>query len=445
MEALLPQARADLARLVAIPGVSALDAGAVAQSAAAVHELLAGLGLDVRTVTGRRPDGTAGLPAVLATRPAPPGRPTVLLYAHHDVQPPGDLALWRTDPFQATEVDGRLYGRGTADDKAGLMVHVTALRALLAQWGPDDGVGVVVFVEGEEESGSASFADLLATHHDALAADVIVVADSDNWTPQDPSLTVSLRGMVMADLEVATLRQGLHSGLFGGPVPDAVMALTTLLARLWDEDGALAVPGLQGARRTGLTVTDEEYARQAGLREGVRLIGTGALLDRVWNQAALTVTGIDVPGVPQAANVLLPSARARLVLRVPPDRDPGECSAALADFLTTDPPFGARVTYTLTDTGRGFAAPLDGPVYDTARQALGQAFGRDVVEQGVGGSIPFIADLTGAFPQATVVVTGVEDPQTFAHAANESLHLGLFANAALAETLFLSSLEPPPR
>ena len=444
VDALLPQARADLARLVAIPSISALDPAAVADSAAAVHELLAGLGLETRTVTGTRPDGEPGLPAVIATRPAPPGRPTVLLYAHHDVQPAGDLSLWRTDPWQATEVDGRLYGRGTADDKAGVMVHVLALRALLAQWGPGDGVGLVVFVEGEEESGSVSFTDLLATHRDTLAADVIVVADSDNWTPQDPSLTVSLRGMMMADVEVATLTQGLHSGIFGGAAPDAVMALTTLLARLWDEDGALAVPGLEGARRTTLTVDDDEYVRQAGLLDGVGLIGSGAVLDRVWNQASLTVTGIDVPSVAQAANVLLPSARARLVLRVPPDRDPRECSAALERFLTTDPPFGAQVTYTLTETGRGFAAPLDGPVYDAARAALSEAFAREVVEQGIGGSIPFIADLADAFPRATVVITGVEDPQTFAHAANESLGLDLFGNAALAEALFLESLATMP-
>lgn len=439
---LLPGLRTDLEALAKIPSVSAdsFDPDQVAASAEAVAALLAGAGLQPQVVRAEHPDGRPGHPAVIARRTAPPGRPTVLLYAHHDVQPPGDPDEWHSPPFVPTERDGRLYGRGTADDKAGVLVHVGTLRALLSGWGEDDGVGIVVFVEGEEEAGSGSLPALLERYHDQLQCDVIIVADSDNWTPDDPSLTVSLRGLVMADVEVATLPQGLHSGLFGGAVPDAVMALTTLLARLWDEDGTLAVPGLEGALRTTLTSSEQDYATGAGLLPGVRLIGRGPILDRVWNRCSLTVTGIDVPPVQQAANVLLPAVRARLVLRVAPDLDPQACSDALRDFLLADPPFGATVEYRLRETGQPFAAPLTGPVYDLARQALGTAFGRDVVEQGVGGSIPFIADLAAAFPEAAVLATGVEDPRTHAHAANESLHLGLFEKACLAEILFLDGL-----
>ncbi|HEX5512360.1 MAG TPA: M20/M25/M40 family metallo-hydrolase, partial [Actinomycetales bacterium] len=247
VEALMPGVRADLEALVRIPSVSAaaFDQSTLVTSAEKVAELLRDAGMpEVEILRASRPNGTDGAPAVVARRPAPQGAPTVLLYAHHDVQPPGDPADWTSPAFEPTERDGRLYGRGTADDKAGVMAHVAALRALLPGWGPEDGVGVVVFVEGEEESGSPSFADFLNRYRDRLQADVIVVADSDNWTVDTPSLTTSLRGLVEADVEVRTLAHAVHSGMYGGVVPDAMMAMTTLLARLWDESGDLAVPDL---------------------------------------------------------------------------------------------------------------------------------------------------------------------------------------------------------
>ncbi len=453
MAAVLPGARADLEALVRLPGVSADPASAavLARSADAVAALLRGAGLDdVRVLSAPRPDGSDGAPAVVGRRPAPPGAPTVLLYAHHDVQPPGTPDGWTTPAFEPTERDGRLFARGAADDKAGVLVHVGALRALLPTWGPDEGVGVVVFVEGEEEVGSPSFSAFLAAHADLLAADVIVVADSDNWSVDVPSLTTSLRGLVDATVTVRTLDHAVHSGMYGGPVVDATTALLRLLDRLRDDDGAVAVPGLRpGDARTvrGLPeVTPERLRADAGVLDGVALVGSGPLAQRLWHAAAITVIGVDVPPLERASNTLAAAARARVSLRVPPGTTPADAFAALRDHLLAAAPFGAHVEVELDESGQPFAGDVDGPVYDAARTALARAWGlagpQDVVHAGVGGSIPFIAELVEQFPAATVLVTGVEDPDTRAHGHDESLSLAVFGRALLAEALLLDHLAP---
>ncbi len=241
----LPSVRADLEQLVRIPSVSAAPEHAddVEASAEATRALFAAEGFDTQIL---RSGG--GAPAVLAHKPGPPGTPTVLLYAHHDVQPEGDHDAWDSPPFEPTERDGRLYGRGAADDKAGIAAHLAAVRAL----GDALPVGVKVFVEGEEEIGSPTLEAFIAEHGSLLEADVIVIADSGNWDIGEPALTTSLRGLVRATLEVRTLRHGVHSGMFGGVVPDALMALTRVLASLHDDDGSVAVAGLvtvRGCRR----------------------------------------------------------------------------------------------------------------------------------------------------------------------------------------------------
>jgi acetylornithine deacetylase/succinyl-diaminopimelate desuccinylase-like protein len=383
---------------------------------------------------------------VVARRPAPAGAPTVLLYAHHDVQPPGREEDWTSPAFEPTERDGRLYGRGTADDKAGVMAHLAALRVLLPMWDDDEGVGVTVFVEGEEEIGSPSFAEFLRVHRDRLAADVMVVADSDNWTVDQPSLTTSLRGLVEAVVEVRTLEHAIHSGMYGGAVPDALMALTRVLDRLWDDAGDLAVPDLVRDEAADLPYEEATLRADAGVREGVSLVGTGSLLSRMWTRPSLTVVGVDAPSVAQASNTLQPSARAKLSLRVAPGQDPTEAFEALRSHLLASAPWGAQVEVTLKETGSAFRGDVEGPVYDTARWALSQAWdGATVVHSGIGGSIPFIADLKEQFPDATVLVTGVEDPDTRAHGYDESLHLTVFDRACLAETLLLAALAEAPR
>ncbi len=444
----LPGVRADLEALVRIPSVSAraFDQAHVQASAEKVEALLRGTGLtDVQVLRGTRPDGTDGAPAVVGRRPAPAGRPTVLLYAHHDVQPPGEDTDWASPAFEPTERDGRLFGRGTADDKAGVMAHVAALRTLLPTWGPDDGVGLVVFVEGEEESGSPSFTDFLGRNTGLLRADVIVVADSDNWDVHTPSLTTTLRGLVEADVEVSTLRSAVHSGMYGGVAPDAMMAAVTLLSRLYDADGSLAVPGLLRTEAAPVAYEEDQVRSDAGVLAGVGLVGTGTLVERMWTAPALTVTGLDAPSVARASNTLQPTVRARLSMRVAPGQDPQQAYEALERHLTADPPFGARVTVTCKELGKAFSGDVGGPVYDAARWALSQAWdGAEVVHQGIGGSIPFIADFVETFPDATVLVTGVEDPLTQAHGYDESLHLGVFARACLAETLLLQRLGADP-
>ncbi|MFB9377740.1 dipeptidase [Kineococcus gynurae] len=442
-EAVAPGVRADLEALVRIPSVSAaaFDQAHVEASAEAVADLLRGAGLpSVRVVRVPGPDGRPGAPAVLARRPAPEGRPTVLLYAHHDVQPPGDDADWASPPFEPTERDGRLFGRGAADDKAGVMAHVAALRTLLPRWSDDDGVGVTVFVEGEEEVGSPSFGTFLQTFRDDLAADVIVVADSANFAVGVPALTTTLRGLVDCEVRLDVLSHAVHSGINGGPVLDALTLLCRLLATLHDEAGDVAVAGLHRGTATDPGLDEATFRTDAGVLDGVRLAGTGSLADRLWTRPALAVVGLDATPVDRASNTLLPSARAKLSLRVAPGQDPAEAARALHEHLLAHAPFGARVQVVPGEEGRPFSADTSSAAHDVARRAFAAAFGAEVVETGMGGSIPFVADLAAVYPGAAILVTGVEDPDSRAHGADESLHLADFARVCLGEVLLLEGL-----
>jgi len=452
----IPSVRASLERLVRIPSVSA-DPAAAPQLETSAREVAAQLrqaglpNVDVVTVPG-------GQPAVLGWRPGPPGAPTVLLYAHHDVQPAGDRAAWDSDPFQPQERGGRLYGRGAADDKAGVAVHLAALRA----HGGRLPVGVTVFVEGEEEIGSPAISRLLAGHLDRVRADVVVLADSANWTTDVPALTTSLRGGVNVTVGVRTLRHGVHSGLYGGPVPDALTALCRLLATLHDERGDVAVAGLArgaagppggAAGSPGLSppalappalaapeLTEEQLRAEAGVLDGVRLTGTGSLAERLWARPAIAVIGLDAPAVDAASNTLIPAARARVSLRVAPGDDAAAASAALVAHLESHAPWGARVTVVPGATIAPYAVPTGGRAYRAAHAALAEAWGRPAVDIGVGGSLPFVSAYAELVPGAEILITGVEDPGTRAHGPNESLHLTTFARACLAETLLLRNL-----
>ncbi len=429
----LPAVRADLERLVRIPSVSADPAAAEAlrASAEAVAGLLVSAGLDVDVV---RAGG--GQPAVIGRRPAPPGAPTVLLYAHHDVQPAGDVADWDSDPFEPVERGGRLFGRGAADDKAGFALHLAALRAL----GDGLRVGVTVLVDGEEEIGSPTLGPILDEHRDRLAADVVVIADSTNWRVGVPALTTTLRGGTAAVVEVRTLRHAVHNGVYGGPVPDALTALVQLLATLHDQRGDVAVAGLHRGTADPLDLTDERLRADAGLLDGVRLLGTGSLTSRLWAGPAISVVGIDAPAVDSAPLTLVPVARAKVSLRIAPGDDGVAAREALVEHLRAHAPWGASVTVSAGGAVESFAARTDGPAYAAARAALADAWGVPAVEIGVGGSISFVTTMARAFPDAEILITGVEDPDTRAHGANESLHLGDFERACLAEALLLRNL-----
>ena len=439
IQQVLPSVRADLEELVRIPSVSADPAAApyVRASAEAAATLLRGAGLpevDILAIDG-------GQPAVVARRPAPPGAPTVLLYAHHDVQPPGDPANWDTEPFQPAETGGRLFGRGAADDKAGIAVHLAALRV----HGDELPVGVTVLIEGEEEIGSPTLIPFLDAFSERLAADVVVFADAVNWSADVPSLTTSLRGGAAITVELRTLDHAVHSGLFGGPVPDALTALCRLLATLHDDNGDVAVAGLTRGAADPVDLTDARLRADAGLLDGVRLIGTGSLTDRLWAAPSLTVVALDAPATKNASNTLQPAARAKISLRVAPGDDADRACEAVQAHLRTHAPWGAHVTVTCGATAAPFTVRTGGRAYHAVRAALSEAWDTPVVDIGAGGSIPFVTAYAERFPDAEILITGVEDPDARAHGANESLHLATFERACLAETLLLGTLAAPPR
>ncbi|WP_136707040.1 dipeptidase [Agromyces sp. H66] len=445
VDAGFPATVADLARLVRIPSVSwpAFDPAHVATSADAVAELLRGTGVFELVDVRRAPvaDGAElGQPAVVASRAARNGRPTVLLYAHHDVQPPGRDEDWETPPFEPTQRGDRLHGRGAADDKAGIMAHVGAIRAFAEAAGDFD-LGLAVFIEGEEEWASRSFANFLHENRDLLAADAIIVADSGNWDVETPAITVALRGAVAFNLRIDTLAHASHSGMFGGAAPDAMLAAIRLLDSMWADDGSVAVDGLRSIDLTTPSYDEAQLRAEAGLLDGVTPIGNGTLLSRIWAQPAITVTGIDAPDVANASNTLVPGVRVRVSARIAPGQDAAEAFAAIRTHLEAHAPFGARLTFEDVDTGQPFLVDTSGWAVAETRAAMAEAWGREPLEIGVGGSIPFIAELVEEFPEAQILVTGVEDPDSRAHSPNESLHLGVFKRALLAEALFFARLE----
>ena len=429
----LPGVRADLERLVRIPGIAfdGFDPGELDRSANAVADLLRGCGLSP----------TISHHAVIARRPAPPGAPTVMLYAHHDVQPAGDRSLWTGDPFEPQGRDGRLYGRGTADDKAGIMAHVAALRA----FGDELPVGVVLFIEGEEEFGSRSMPAILREHADDLRADVIVIADSSSWDTGAPALTTSLRGEVNCFVEVRTLKAAVHSGIYGGPAPDALTVLARLIATLHRPDGTVAVAGLGGYDSATVDYPEDRFRHLAGVLDGVQLIGSGSIAARNWTMPAISVLGIDAPPAGDAPNAIVPTARAKISLRVPPGTDAHNAWAALKTHLEEHTPWGARTTITVEVTAQPNSLPTSGPVIEAAHAALTEAWdGTAPVDMGLGGSIPLVADLQSLYPQATILVTAAEDPYSSTHSPNESLPVPDFTKICLSEALLLNNLASIP-
>jgi acetylornithine deacetylase/succinyl-diaminopimelate desuccinylase-like protein len=445
VQAGLPTTIADLSDLVRIPSVSwdGFDPQHVAESAAAVKALLEGLGVfeSVEIAQARLADGEGlGQPAVLASRPARNGKPTILLYAHHDVQPPGKDEDWDSVPFEPTVRGDRLYGRGAADDKAGVLTHIASIRALTAVLGPDFDLGLSVFIEGEEEFGSRSFKNFLLDHHDQLEADAIVVADSDNWNTTTPALTIALRGNVKLHVKVSTLAHASHSGMFGGAVPDSMLATVKLLASLWDDNGSVAIDGLTSYDMTTPEYSEELLREEAALLDGVSPIGTGSILSRIWAQPTVTVTGIDAPSVINASNTLAASTTVVLSSRIAPGQKASAAFDAIVKHLHDNAPFGAHLEISDVDLGDPFLVDTSGQSVTDARAAMFEAWGVEPVDTGIGGSIPFLADLVEQFPAAEILVTGVEDPDSRAHSPNESLHLGVFRRAILTEALLLAKL-----
>lgn len=429
----LPETIADLHQLIAIPSISSQpehDADTLA-CANLVADLLRGTGCpEVHLLQA------GGKPAVYGHFPAPDGKPTVLLYAHYDVQPVGDEAAWTSAPFTPQERDGRLFARGSADDKAGIAVHLAALRAFDGQ----PPVGVKLFIEGEEEIGSPSMEALLDTFASELTADVFVIADSVNWSVGSPSLTTSLRGVVDAVVTVSTLETGLHSGQYGGVVPDALTSLCRLLATLHDERGNVAIAGLVTGDAPDLDYPADRLQSETGLLEGVEQIGDGSVVERMWFKPSASVLAIDTTRVADASNTLIPTASAKVSVRLAPGQSAEAAERALHEHLLANAPWGAKVEVHGGQRGEPSSIAMDGPHATAAQEAFAVAFGTEAVQIGCGGSIPIVAEFAERNPGATVLVTAVTDPDSRMHGIDESLDLGDFAKAAIAETLLLENL-----
>jgi acetylornithine deacetylase/succinyl-diaminopimelate desuccinylase-like protein len=438
---LFPEALETLKDLVQIPGIAwdAFDASQLDKSAEAVMSLFEELGVfdKVEILRAGYGDSQLGAPAIVATRKAKNSRPTILLYAHHDVQPPGDDALWESTPFEPEIRNGRMYGRGAADDKAGIIAHYASVKLLAEIAGADFDLGLAVFIEGEEEAGSPSFASFLEAHKDQLEGDVIVVADSGNWSTTVPAITTTLRGLASLEFEVRTLDHAVHSGMYGGAVPDAMLALVRILGSMWDENGSVTISGLFSTEKNNLDYSEAQLRADSGLLPSTLPIGSGPILSRIWTKPALTLIGLDFPTVALSSNTLVPSLRAKLSLRIAPGDDPERALEALKGHILAHNSLGAEITFGAVELGKPFSLGESGWAKTLAEQSLSLAFGEKSVDIGIGGSIPFIAELERVFPKAQVLVTGVEDPDSRAHSPNESLHLEGFQSAILAQLLFL--------
>jgi acetylornithine deacetylase/succinyl-diaminopimelate desuccinylase-like protein len=432
----MPRNVADLSRLVAIPSIAFpdYDTSTVRASADATAEILEASGFaGVRLI--ELPDGVEH-PAVFGEARGPEGAPTVLLYAHHDVQPEGPVDEWASPPFEPTVRDGRLYGRGTSDDKCGIVMHAAALRA----WGGGPPATVKVIVEGEEEASTAHLPFLIGDHEELLAADVVGVADGGNWRTGVPALDTSMRGVVDCRVTVRVLDLAVHSGSFGGVIPDALSSLARILATLHDDEGNVAIAGLASSPWDGYQMTDDEVREEAPVRPGVRLIGSGTISERLWSRPAVSVLGIDAPRVREASNQLVPVASAKVSLRIPPEQDADTARNLLEKHLIDHAPWGVEIHVDAGEAGGGMRIASDGPAFAAMLRAMEAAYGRPAVQSGSGGSIPLVPVLSRSFPKAEILVYGASDEKSQYHSIDESVDLGDFERAALAEALLFAEL-----
>lgn len=433
---LMPRALADLGELVAFRSVADADVEDPAQCTAAAHwvrQALRDEGLTGDLV--RTPDGSD---AVIGHYQGPPGAPRVLLYAHYDVQP-ATPAEWTGDPWTLTEREGRYYGRGAADCKGSVITHLTALRALRADG--DYPVSLTVVVEGSEEQGTGGLEQLVLAAPDTFAADVILIQDTGNAAVGVPTLTVALRGVVDATVRVQALSTSLHSGAFGGAAPDALAALIAILASLRNADGDTVIDGLPATGTwDGMGYDREQFARDAGLVDGARVLGSGTVADQIWARPAATVLGIDAPAVDGAVAAIQPRAAARVNLRIPPSVDLAEAETALVEHLRSHAPWGVEVAVEVTGRGRPFAARTDTTAFAELSNALAQSYGRSTVTNGQGGAIPLTAALAEVHPQAAIVMLGLSEPESQMHAPDESVHPGEIEHIALGTALFMRRL-----
>lgn len=436
VSAQFPDTIRELEELIRIPSCAfpSFNQTHVDASAEATRRLLSAAGLqDARII-----EVPGGAPAVYGETPGPPGSPTVLLYAHHDVQPPGPIDQWETDPYEPVVRDGRMFGRGTSDDKCGIVMHTAALRAF-------DGappVTIKVIVEGEEEATAEHLDFLIGEHAELLRCDAAIIADSGVYERGRPGITTSIRGVISLEIEVRVAEKAQHSGEFGGPAPDAIMALARIISSCHDDRGNVTIPGM--IRRTSRShdpiYTEEQFREDMGLRPGVALLGDGALTDRMWFGPTLNVVGIDAPTVREASFQIVPVARAMVTMRLAPEQDPVEAIGLLSTHLREHAPWGVEVVIEAEDVGRGYEVTPEGPAIDAMLRAQREAWGVEPMLMGMGGSIPIVPVFADAVPQAEILMLGPGDELSAAHSINESVDLVELERSCLAEALFLQYL-----
>lgn len=429
----MPEVLAELKAMVAIPSIAfpAFPSEPVHDMAARAVAAFARYG-----VPARLQEVPGGFPAVWADVPGPDGAPRVLLYGHYDVQPAPKDQGWQTDPFVATEKDGRIYGRGVADDKSGIAIHL----ATLAAFNGTPPVSVTLVLEGEEETNS-HLEGFVADHPELFQADVMVIADMGNLTVGQPVMTTDLRGDVKVVVGIETLADPVHSGLFGGAAPDALMALIRLIGTLTDPDGTCVVPGIASDNWGGVGYGEEMFRANAGVLDGVQLVGSGSIASRLWSKPSISVLGIDCPDVDTGGNVLQPRARARLGMRIPPGQDPDEAMVALTTYLTDRAGGAVRLTVTPEKASPAFHQDPGGPAFTAMSQALATAYGQDAGTLGSGGSIPLLDQLRSASPHAEFILVGAQDvAKARIHGPNESVDPSEIQRMALAQALLLQAL-----
>jgi acetylornithine deacetylase/succinyl-diaminopimelate desuccinylase-like protein len=439
----MPRSVAELDRLVRIPsmGYPGYDPANVRASAEATKDILKEAGVE----DARLLELDGGHPAVFGEIPGPEGAPAVLLYAHHDVQPEGPVDQWDTPPFEPVVRNGRMYGRGAADDKSGIVVHAAAIRALLADGDPP--VTIKVVVEGEEECSTEHLPELVQGHADLLRADVAVIADGGNYRTGVPTMNTSIRGVTDIVVQVRVLPSAQHSGSYGGPIPDAITALSRMIASLHDDRGDVAIEGLKRFAWEGAQIPEDEFRQESGVIRSVEMIGSGTLADRLLTAPAVAVLGVDAPAIAGSSNQIVPVARARVSLRLAPGDDPAAARQALIDHLRRHAPWGVQVTFeggSGFEAGHGYLVDTSSPASRAAMDALALAYGREAIEVGSGGSIPLVPMLTETFPGIEVLIWGAMDERSFIHSVNESVDLSEIERITLAEALFIRNLGGVP-
>ncbi len=443
----------DLKKLVAIPSVSfpGFDPANVVASAEAVAGLLRRRGLEnveILKLEGAHPYVYGDWLHAGADKP------TLLLYAHHDVQPPGRVELWKSPPFEATERDGRLWGRGTADDKAGVVVHTSAIASVLKTVGKLP-VNVKMIVEGEEECGSDHLEEFLDKYKDKMAADIMVLTDTGNYDTGVPSITTALRGLVALDVTVRSADHPLHSGMWGGALVDPVQALAKMIASVTDKSGRIAIPGLYAkVRKLGkaelksmksLRYTEKDFRKQSGVLPKTKLLGGKDLLYSNWYQPAFSVNAIQASSKKDCANIINEAAWCHMGIRIVENMDPQDTLKKLKAHLLKNAPWGVTVEFSNESAGPAWSTQPDSPVFQAASRALAKGFGtKDTVFMGCGGSIPFVGPFSRVLGGAPALLIGVEDPYTNPHSENESMHLGDFAKSIQSAIHLYEELAPMP-